>query len=42
MKNLVRKIEKKEFIKDPELLIEFISKLSELISLAEKQSKTYN
>jgi len=42
MKNLVRKIEKKEFIKDPELLIEFISKLSELISLAEKQSKAYN
>ena len=42
MKAMVRKIEQKAFVQNPELLLEFISKLNELINLAEIQSKDYN
>lgn len=42
MKSLVRQIEQKEFIENPELLIKFISKLAELIQLAKKQYKNSN
>ncbi len=42
MKSMVRKMEQQEFVQNPELLVDFISKLKQLISLAETQSKDYN
>ena len=42
MKSLVRQIEHKEFIENPELLVKFITKLTELVQLAEKHYKNSN